>query len=131
MTEVLKVLKNVMIVNAIVFLILSVLYIGLINIFLTYIALPSFDHLYSFTFGGCLLIFGIFTLVVQSRGNANQSKLLMELIIAWQIAMIFTSFFAIQIMSSYTPTPIVMIWVNNIVFICLIVLNIIVYRKSR
>ena len=119
-------------INAAIFFIMSILHLSAINIFLDILSLPIFDRLYSYTFGGILLILGIFSLLVSYRDNMIQSRLLFELIIACEIAIVFTSFTALHIMSSsYMPPPTVIVWLTNIIFIGLIVLNTIVYRKTR
>lgn len=121
-----------MILDAVVFFILSILYISIFDILLELLSMPRFNRLYSIAFGGSLLILAIFSLLVSSRKNVIQIKLFLELIIAWQIAMVFLSFYSIYHESFfYALYPTAVVWVTNIILICLIVLDIFVYRKNR
>jgi len=128
--EVPKFLKNVLIINGAISLILGFSYItGIINIILDLISFPSFNPLYSYVFGGTLLVFGIFSLLLLKRKNLANIKLFMELIIGWKIVVVLTSFLALQITVPYFIAPIQFIWVNNIIFIFLILIDLFVYRK--
>ena len=132
LTEIPKTLNIVMKINSLVFFILSILYIGFLDVLLSYISLPVFDKLYSLSFSAILLVFGIFFLLVSYRDNKIQIRLLFEIIITWQIALVISSFSAIQFVSSWTsPPPIIIVWVTDIIMIGLLVINIIVYRKYR
>jgi hypothetical protein len=128
--EVPKFLKNVLIINGAISLFLGFSYItGIINIILDLISFPSFNPLYSYVFGGTLLVFGIFSLLLLKRKNLANIKLFMELIIGWKIVVVLTSFLALQISVPYFIAPIQFIWVNNIIFIFLILIDLFVYRK--
>ena len=132
MTEIPKILKIVMILDAAIFFILSILYISIFDVLLGLLSMPRFNRLYSIGLGGSLLVLAIFSLLVSYRKNLVQIKLFLELIIAWQIAMVFLSFSSIYLESfSYALYPIAVVWITNIILICLIVLDIFVYRKNR
>jgi len=122
-------IKKVLVINAILMFSLAFLYMGFLNIFLIIINWPPFNRFYSEVFGGTSLIFGIFALLAVYRKELKQIILFFELLIAWEI-MIFLINIS-NLMFTFTPLPLVVIWVNNAIFLGMSAINVYFYRKYR
>lgn len=122
-------LKKVLVINAILMFSFAFLYIGFLNIFLIIINWPALDRFYSGVFGGTSLILGIFALIVGNRKELKQITLFLELLIAWEIMILLINIS--NLMFTFTPLPIVVIWVNNAIFLGMSVINIYFLRKYR
>ncbi|KKM89841.1 hypothetical protein LCGC14_1244640 [marine sediment metagenome] len=122
MDEIPDPLKKVLLINAILTLILAFIYLGIFNLLLVF----AVDSLYNWVFGGTLLILGIFALLVGKRKDLKQIKLLLELLIVWEIMILFIHIYSIRFM--LIPLPLIVIWVNNAIFLVLIVINVYFYR---
>lgn len=122
-------LKKVLVINAILMFSLALLYTVALNIFLIYFYWPAFDRFYSGVFGGTSLILGIFALIVVNRKEIMQITLFLELLIAWKIMILLTNISIL--MFTFTPLPIIVIWVNNAIFLVMIAINVYFYRMYR
>lgn len=116
-------------INAILAFIFAFLYIVFLNTILAINSWPAFDRLYSGVFGGTSLILGIFALIVVNRKEIKQITLFLELLIAWEIMILFINISGL--MFTLTPLPIIVIWVNNAIFLVMIVINVYFYRTYR
>ena len=90
----------------------------------------SFDRLYMGIFGGTQLVFGIFALLEVSRKEIKQIQLFLEILIAWFAMTIIINIYN-GIIMSYVPLPLIVIWINNAVFLVMILINVYFYRKFR
>ena len=90
----------------------------------------SFDRLYMGIFGGTQLVFGIFALLEVSRKEIKQIQLFLEILIAWFSMTIIINIYN-GIIMSYVPLPLIVIWINNAVFLVMILINVYFYRKFR
>jgi len=88
MVEISKGLKILMLVNAIFGLIFAFLYLAISHLYLSFTQWPFYDPYYSWTFGGTLLILSLFTLLAIKRTEWKQIRILFELIIAWELAIL-------------------------------------------
>lgn len=129
MDEIPDPLKKVLVINAILMFSLAFLYFGFLNIFLMFINWPAFDRFYSEVFGGTSLVLGIFALIVVNRKELKQITLFLELLIAWEIMILLINIS--NLMFTFTPLPLVVIWVNNAIFLGMSAINVYFYRKYR
>ncbi len=90
---------------------------------------PAFDRFYSEVFGGTSLVLGIFALIVGNRKELKQITLFLELLIAWEIMILLINIS--NLMFTFTPLPLVVIWVNNAIFLGMSAINVYFYRKYR
>lgn len=133
MDEIPHPLKKILAVNAILAFISAIIYVGPVgplDIISAFFSWPAFDSLYRGIFSSTQLIFGIFAFLVVDRKEIKQVQLFLELLIAWQVMTVFINIFYGIILSS-VPLPLVMIWVNNAIFLVMIVINIYYYRRYR
>lgn len=118
-------------INATLAFISAMLYTTLfLNFIIESFSLPGFDRLYMGIFGGTQLIFGIFALLEVSRKEIKQVQLFLELLIAWQVMTVIVNIYN-GILLSFPTQPIIIIWVNNAIFLIMIVINIYYYRRYR
>ena len=131
MDEIPEPLKKILVINAILMIISAMLYTTLfLEIIIGNFGLPDFDRLYMGIFGGTQLIFGIFALLEVSRKEIKQVQLFLELLIAWQVMTVIVNIYN-GILLSFPTQPIIIIWVNNTIFLVMIVINIYYYRRYR
>ena len=131
MEEIPEPLKKVLVFNAILAFIFAFLYETLfLNIIIENFGLPGFDRLYMGIFGGTQLIFGIFALLEVYRKEIEQVQFFLELLIAWQAITVIVNIYN-GIILSHVPLPLLVIWVNNAIFIVSILINVYFYRKYR
>ena len=131
MEEIPEPLKKILLINAIFAFISAFLYeTFFLTIILDIFGLPVFDRLYMGIFGGTQLIFGIFALLEVNRKEIKQVQLFLEILIAWQAITIIVNIYNGIILSS-VPLPLIVIWVNNAIFLVLILINVYFYRKYR
>jgi len=124
-------LKKILVINAIFAFIFGLLYQTLfLNIIIENFGLPAFDRLYMGIFGGTQLIFGIFALLEVYRKEIKQVQMFLEMLIAWQVITIIVNIYNGIVLSS-VPLPLLVIWVNNAIFLVLILINVYFYRKYR
>ena len=123
-------LKKILVINATLAFISAISYIGPLEIVSAIFGWPSFDRLYSGIFGGTHLIFGIFAFLEVYRKEFKQVILFLELLIAWQVMTVVINI-SYGIILSSVPLPLVIIWVNNAIFLVMIVINIYYYRRYR
>ena len=123
-------LKKILVINAIVTFIFGFIYIEPIHLILLLLDLPAFDPLYSWVFGGTLLILGIFAFIVVNRKDTKQIRLFLELLITWEIMIVFMNVF-IGLRHALIVLPLTFIWLNNAIFLVMIALNVYFYRKYR
>lgn len=130
MDEIPDPLKKILVINAIIAIIFGFIYIEPIHLILLLLDLPAFDPLYSWVFGGTLLILGIFAWIVVNRKDSKQIRLILELLIVWEIMIVFMNviigfrYFSIVL-------PVTIVWLNNAIFLVMIVINVYFYRKYR
>ena len=118
-------------INAIFAFIFAFLYETLfLNIIIENFGLPGFDRLYMGVFGGTQLIFGIFALLEVYRKEIKQVQLFLEMLIAWQVITIIVNIYNGIVLSS-VPLPLLVIWLNNAIFLVLILINVYFYRRYR
>lgn len=130
MNEILDPLKKILAINAIVASVFGFIYIEPIHLILLLLDLPAFDPLYSCVFGGTLLILGIFAWIVVNRKDSKQIRLFLELLIVWEIMIVFMNVF-IGLRHVLIVLPLAIIWLNNAIFLVMIVTNLYFYRKYR
>jgi len=131
MDEIPEPLKKILVINAILMIISAMLYQTLfLEIIIGNFGLPDFDRLYMGIFGGTQLIFGIFALLEVYRKEIKQIQLFLEMLIAWQVITIIVNIYN-GIIMSFVPLPLIVIWVNNAVFLVMILINVYFYRKYR
>lgn len=130
MDEIPDPLKKILVINAIVTFIFGFIYIEPIHLILLLLDLPAFDPLYSWVFGGTLLILGIFAFIVVNRKDTKQIRLFLELLITWEIMIVFMNVF-IGLRHVLIVLPLTFIWLNNAIFLVMIVINLYFYRKYR
>ena len=130
MDEIPDPLKKILVINAIVMFIFGFIYIEPIYLILLLLDLPAFDPLYSWVFGGTLLILGIFAFIVVNRKDTKQIRLFLELLITWEIMIVFMNVF-IGLRHVLIVLPLTFIWLNNAIFLVMIVINLYFYRKYR
>jgi len=129
MDEIPEPLKKILVINAIFAFIFAFLYETLfLNIIIENFGLPGFDLLYMGIFGGTQLIFGIFALLEVYRKEIKPVQLFLEMLIAWQVITIIVNIYN-GILLSFPTQPIIIIWVNNAIFLIMIVINIYYYRR--
>ena len=130
MEEIPEPLRKILVINAIVASVFGFIYIEPIHLILLLLDLPAFDPLYSWVFGGTLLILGIFAWIVVNRKDSKQIRLFLELLIVWEIMIVFMNviigfrYFSIVL-------PVTIVWLNNAIFLVMIVINVYFYRKYR
>lgn len=123
MDEIPNPLKKVLVINAILALILAFLYIGIFNVILVF----AVDSLYNEVLGGTLLILGIFALLVVKRKEFKQIKLYFELLIVWEIMILFINIYGL--IFTLIPLPLIAIWGNIVIFLFMIEINFYFYHK--
>lgn len=88
-----------------------------------------FDPYYWRAFGATLLVLGIFALRVALKGGSEQAKLILEIAIAWQSAILTLNIwelFVLPISITYKTHTII----NSVILAVLIVLNLFLYIKE-
>jgi len=123
-------LRKILVINAIIASIFGFIYIEPIHLILLLLDLPPFDPLYSWVFGVTLLILGIFAWIVVNRKDSKQIRLILELLIVWEIMIVFMNVF-IGLRHVLIVLPLAIIWLNNAIFLVMIVINVFFYRRYR
>jgi hypothetical protein len=91
---------------------------------------PFYDPYYSWAFGGTLLVLSLFTLLAIKRGEWEKIKMIFELIIAWQMAILILNIIGLILIHA-TITSLISTWINNFILIILILLNLYFYIKQN
>ena len=130
MEEIPEPLRKILVINAIIAIIFGFIYIEPIHLILLLLDLPPFDPLYSWVFGVTLLILGIFAWIVVNRKESKQIRLILELLIVWEIMIVFMNVF-IGLRHVLIVLPLAIIWLNNAIFLVMIVINVYFYRRYR
>ena len=130
MEEIPEPLRKILVINAIIASIFGFIYIEPIHLILLLLDLPPFDPLYSWVFGVTLLILGIFAWIVVNRKDSKQIRLILELLIVWEIMIVFMNVF-IGLRHVLIVLPLAIIWLNNAIFLVMIVINVFFYRRYR
>ncbi len=129
MTEIIKRLKILLLINAIIGLTFAFFYLVAPYYYLSLIEWPFFDPYYSWAFGGVFLILSSFLLRSIKQNHWEKSKSVLEITITWQILILILNIVTLI----FIPTSIVSIittWISNIIFITLIGLNIYFYGRN-
>lgn len=130
MTEIIKRLKILLLINAIIGLSFAFFYLVAPYYYLSLIEWPFFDPYYSWAFGGVFLILSSFLLRLIKQNQWEKCTSVLEITIAWQIFILILNVISLI----FIPTSIVSIittWVSNILFIALIGLNIYFYGRNQ
>jgi len=129
MVEISKRCKIVLLINAVAALIFMVFYLIIPKLYFTITEGPVFDPYYWRAFGVTLLVLGLFSLRAFLIGNKEQAKFMLEIGIIWPLIILILNIWELIFLTlslTYTITT----WLNNIILLVLIILNLYAYYKE-
>ncbi len=130
MVEITKRLRKLLLVNAILGFYFTFLYIIIPHIYLYSIQWPFYDPYYSWSFGAIFLLFSIFILYAIKQNEWEKFKMVFELITAWYLTILILNIFCLILIPVPIPS-LIAIWIYNILFISLIVVNMNFHKKQQ
>ena len=130
MVKIAKHLKIVLLINAIIGLIFAFLYLAFSYLYLPFIQWPFYDPYYSWSFGGTLLVLSLFSLLAIKKTEWEQIKIVVELIIVWQLMILILNIISLILIPA-PITSLISTWINNFIFIILIIANLYFYIKQE
>ena len=130
MVKIAKHLKIVLLINAIIGLIFAFLYLAFSYLYLPFIQWPFYDPYYSWSFGGTLLVLSLFSLLAIKKTEWEQIKIIVELIIVWQLMILILNIISLILIPA-PITSLISTWINNFIFIILIIANLYFYIKQE
>ena len=130
MAEFSKLMKIVLIINIIAALIYGIFYLFIPEIYAGLVEASDFNDQFYRLWGGTCISLGIFGILGFFRNDWGQFKMLFELVILWLIIteIINLASFAYIVR---TPANLVSEWIDVIVIILIIVMDIYAYMKEN
>jgi hypothetical protein len=128
MGEITERLRKLLLIDAILGFYFTFLYIIIPHIYLYSIQWPFYDPYYSWSFGAIFLLFSIFILYTIKQNEWEKFKMVYELLIGWYLTILILNIICL-ILIPLSILSLIAIWIYNIIFIVLIVVNIYFHPK--
>jgi hypothetical protein len=129
MPEVTKEVKIILLIDAIAALIFTFLYLVIPETYASLVDPLVFDPYYWRAFGGTLLVLAIMALIALKRAEAEQVKFMIEFAILWSVVILALNIWELIVLPlspTYTQTT----WLDSILLIVLIILNLFFYNRD-
>ena len=130
MEEITKKLKMVLFLNSIAAFIFMFLYLIIPELYFTLVDGLVFDPYYWRAFGATLLVLGIFGMRAAINGQQEQAKFMLEIAISWLILILCLNMWELFVLP-ISPTYRITTWLNSIILVVLILINLYVYVREK